>query len=237
MSTSFDLEFLNRPNSSTTTTNADTDTMSYADVAAKGPKQSDEEKVPAQVPEIMHEDSGVHSLESLSSVNDHVQSLPSTTSYADQQLAEERAEEARREAQQAADEMSKEAKDFMQHAEDDAKRLQKDASSKFDKFKSEAKETKSQFSKTVSAEASKAKKNAKETEEWADKNKSNPVVVGNAVVIAALGALLGTGAYRMHKANTLTWNVVGAWAGAVGLFAVGDYFVSQYFFKKYPPKN
>jgi len=62
------------------------------------------------------------------------------------------------------------------------------------------------------------------------------VVIGNAVVITALAGLLGVGAYRLHKANALTWKVTGAWAGAVGLFAVGDYFVSQYFFKKYPPK-
>jgi len=119
--------------------------------------------------------------------------------------------------------MSREAKDFMAHAEADARRLQTETSSK--------------AKGKMSAAAGKAKKGARETEEWADKNKRNPVVVGNAVVIAALGALLGTGAYRMHKANTLTWNVVGAWTGAVGLFAVGDYFVSQYFFKKYPPKN
>ena len=66
-----------------------------------------------------------------------------------------------------------------------------------------------------------------------NKNKNNPVVIGNAVVIAALGVLLGTGAYRMHKANTLTWNVAGAWAGAVGLFAVGDYYVSQYVYTHY----
>ncbi|CAK4033959.1 transport BET1 [Lecanosticta acicola] len=225
--------------------------MSYADVAAKGPKQSNEEKptrVPPHVPEIMHEDSGVHSLESLESQNDHVQSLPSIASYADQQLAEERAEEARREGKKAADEISKEAKDFMQHAEEDAKRLEKDASGKaqsygkaaekkFEQFKGEAKEVKDQAGKTLRNDAEAAKKNAKKAEEWGEKNKNNPVVIGNAVVIAALGALLGSGAYKMHKTNTLTWNVVGAWAGAVGLFAVGDYYVSQYFFKKYPPKN
>lgn len=190
------------------------------------------------MPEIMHEDSGVHSLDSLNSLNDHVQSLPSESSYADQQLMEERAQEARREGKRAADEMTKEAKDFMQHAEEDAQRLEKDASSKaqrysqtaekkYQEFKGQAKEVKDQVGKTMSKDAEKAKKNAKDAEVWAEKNKNNPVVIGNAVVIAALSALLGSGAYRMHKANTLTWNVVGAWAGAVGLFAVGDYYVSQ----------
>lgn len=101
--------------------------------------------------------------------------------------------------------MKSESKSFSQKTE-----------KKFDQAKGKAKE-----------EWQQAKKDGKKAEDWAEKNKNNPVVVGNAVVIAALGALLGTGAYRMHKSNTLTWNVVGAWAGAVGIFAVGDYYVSQ----------
>ncbi|KXT05450.1 hypothetical protein AC578_11043, partial [Pseudocercospora eumusae] len=208
---------------------------SYADIAAKGPKQSDEEAY--AVPEIMHEDSGVHSLESLNSVNDHVQSLPSTTSYADQQLAEERAEEARREAERKADHVTRETHDFMQRAEASAKELGKDFKSESKTFSQKTEKKYEQAKGKAKEEWQQAKKDGKKAEDWAEKNKNNPVVVGNAVVIAALGALLGTGAYRMHKSNTLTWNVVGAWAGAVGLFAVGDYYVSQYFFKKYPPKN
>lgn len=195
-------------------------------------------RVPSQVPEIMHEDSGVHSLESLESQNEHIQSIPSNVSYADQQLAEERAEETRRQAKQSADELSKEAQDFMQRAEEDAQRLEDEAAQKaktfgksaekeYEQLKSKAKEVRDQASKTLRADAQAAKKNAKAAEQWGEKNKNNPVVIGNAVVIAAMGALLGTGAYKMHKANTLTWNVVGAWAGAVGLFAVGDYYVSQ----------
>lgn len=58
-------------------------------------------------------------------------------------------------------------------------------------------------------------------------NSDNPVFVGNAVTIAALGGLLGFGAYRKHQAGELTWKVAGLWAGAVGLFGVADYYVSQ----------
>ena len=58
-------------------------------------------------------------------------------------------------------------------------------------------------------------------------NSDNPVFVGNAVTIAALGGLLGFGAYRKHIAGELTWKVAGLWAGAVGLFGVADYYVSQ----------
>jgi hypothetical protein len=59
------------------------------------------------------------------------------------------------------------------------------------------------------------------------KNADNPVVLSNAVGLALLGTLLGVGAYRKHVRGELTGKVVAAWAGVVGLFGLGDYFVSQ----------
>jgi hypothetical protein len=53
------------------------------------------------------------------------------------------------------------------------------------------------------------------------------VVLGNAVVVGVLGTVLGVGAYRKYAAGELSWKVVGAWAGVVGLFAGADYYVSQ----------
>ena len=82
-----------------------------------------------------------------------------------------------------------------------------------------------------------AKARAKKDAEIAKKNADNPVVIGNVAGVAVLGTFLGVGAYRKYVRNELTWNVVGAWAGVVGLFALGDYYVSNYFFKKYPPKK
>ena len=58
-------------------------------------------------------------------------------------------------------------------------------------------------------------------------NSDNPIVVGNAITIAALGGLLGLGAYRKHVQGELTWKLAGLWAGAVGLFGVADYYVSS----------
>lgn len=83
----------------------------------------------------------------------------------------------------------------------------------------------------------KAKERAKKDADIAKKNADNPVVLANAAGIAILGTALGVGAYRKWSRNELSWNVVGAWAGVVGLFALGDYYVSNYFFKKYPPKK
>ena len=73
--------------------------MSYAEMAARGPKQTDEEKMPHHVPEIEHSDSGVHSLDSLSSGSGEHLNL----SYADQQKASEDAAYAEEEAKREAD--------------------------------------------------------------------------------------------------------------------------------------
>ncbi|KAF2109928.1 hypothetical protein BDV96DRAFT_651494 [Lophiotrema nucula] len=83
----------------------------------------------------------------------------------------------------------------------------------------------------------KAKAKAKRGGHYAQQNADNPVVLANALTVGILGTVLGVGAYKKYVREELTWKVVGAWAGVVGLFAVGDYYVSQYFFKKYPPKK
>jgi ElaB/YqjD/DUF883 family membrane-anchored ribosome-binding protein len=263
--------------------------MSYADAASKGPAQPDAEKVPAPVPEIAHDDSDVHSIDSLNDSLHIVGGVNSIPSYADQQRTEEEAAKAKRATEQTANRVSNEAQDFKNKAESSAKQLGKDAdkglsktadkvenaaseaessakqlgkdadknlsqaadkaekdlskakdtaSKKYSEAKDVASEKYSEAKDVASKEYSKAKKElgagadkaeqkAKKAEQWAEKNKGNPVVIGNAVAISALAGFLGIGAYRLHKANALTWEVAGTWAGVVGLFAVGDYFVSQ----------
>ncbi|KAG9769963.1 hypothetical protein KCU95_g16311, partial [Aureobasidium melanogenum] len=83
----------------------------------------------------------------------------------------------------------------------------------------------------------KAKQKAQKAAEKAKANSDNPVILGNTIAVVALGGLLGFGAYRKYTAGELTWKVAGAWAGIVGVFALGDYYASKFLFKKYPPKN
>jgi ElaB/YqjD/DUF883 family membrane-anchored ribosome-binding protein len=245
--------------------------MSYADAAASGPAQSDADKVPAPVPEIAHDDSDVHSIDSLNDSLHIVGGVNSIPSYADQQRAEEEAAEARRAVEKTANKVGREAQDFKDRAESSAKQLGKDAdrnlsqaadkadrnlsqakdkaekdisqakdvagekyaeakdvaSEKYSQAKDVASKEYSKAKKELGAGADKAEEKAKKAEQWADKNKGNPVVVGNAVAISVLAGFLGVGAYRLHKADALTWKVAGTWTGVVGLFAVGDYFVSQ----------
>ncbi|KAJ5081294.1 hypothetical protein NUU61_009558 [Penicillium alfredii] len=68
-------------------------------------------------------------------------------------------------------------------------------------------------------------------------NSDNPVFIGNALVATLVGAGLGFGAYRQHVQGKLSWELVGLSAGAVGAFGVVDYFVSKWFLQnKFPPK-
>ncbi|CRG89018.1 hypothetical protein PISL3812_06053 [Talaromyces islandicus] len=72
-----------------------------------------------------------------------------------------------------------------------------------------------------------ASKKAKAKAEGIRKNADNPVYIGNAIIAAAVSAGLGYGAYRKHTEGNLSWELASAWAGAVGLFAGVDYFVSN----------
>jgi hypothetical protein len=73
-----------------------------------------------------------------------------------------------------------------------------------------------------------AKAKAKKVAGHIERNSDNPVYVGNALAVVALSLGLGFGAYRKYAAGELTWKVVAAWTGVVGLFAAGDYYLSQY---------
>lgn len=192
--------------------------------------------MPDPVPEILHDDdSGVHSIDSLTSGSSSNNTIPS---FADQQLAHERGEQASQRADAAADHIAEEAKEFTRHAEQDladlesrtkknAQKVEQSAKEKSAKFREQAGETYEDVKKEAKSGAKTIKQEAKDADVWAGKNKGNPVVIGNVVVMTAMAGLLGVGAYRMHQQGTLTWKVAGAWTGVVGLFAVGDYYVSQ----------
>ncbi|OCK84292.1 hypothetical protein K432DRAFT_461853 [Lepidopterella palustris CBS 459.81] len=114
-----------------------------------------------------------------------------------------------------------------------AGRLEREAEARERQAESAAADAKSKAEDAKDKAKTKAGRGANRARENAD----NPVVLGNAITVGLLGTALGVGAYRKYTAGELTWKVVGAWAGIVGLFAVGDYYVSQFLFKKYPPKK
>ncbi|EED15581.1 conserved hypothetical protein [Talaromyces stipitatus ATCC 10500] len=90
----------------------------------------------------------------------------------------------------------------------------------------------------AAAAAASGKKGKKSKAQGLSKNAQNPVYLGNAFIITALSAALGYSAYRKHTEGKLSWEVTGIWAGAVGLFAGADYFVSKWLIQnKYPKKD
>ena len=145
--------------------------------------------------------------------------------------AKDKFDKTSREAKNKYDDASEEAKDKYDETSHEAKQkydeVSHEAKDKYEELSHEAKDKYKEAKKVANKKASQAKSKAKEAEKEMRENSDNPVVVGNAVVIAALSAALGFGAYRKYAAGELTWKVAGAWAGVVGLFAAGDYYLSQ----------
>lgn len=55
----------------------------------------------------------------------------------------------------------------------------------------------------------------------------NPIVA-NAVIVAAVSAVLGFTGFKKHQAGQLSWKVVGVWSAFVAAFGTADYFVSRF---------
>ncbi|KAF2860477.1 hypothetical protein K470DRAFT_257927 [Piedraia hortae CBS 480.64] len=150
------------------------------------------------------------------------------------QLSKEVSDEVDKASKVAGQTLDKYAKEFSQKTEE----LSKEASNDYDKAKASAARSYESAKKELREDGKKVEQIGRDAEDWAEKNKGNPVVIGNAVVMGVVAAALGAGAYRMNQAGTLTWKVAGTWAGIVGVFAVSDYYLSQWLFRnKYPPKK
>lgn len=96
-----------------------------------------------------------------------------------------------------------------------------DAKIQADKAAQQAKE---RATKTKNAAKEKAGLAGKRVRENAD----NPVVLGNALLVGLGGLGLGWFAYRKYTAGEFNWRLGGILAGAVGLFAAADIYVSRY---------
>jgi Family of unknown function (DUF5353) len=103
-------------------------------------------------------------------------------------------------------------------------RLEREAQAAEARAKEELANASKEFKEKSKSAKAKARKEASTLQE----NSDNPVFIGNAIAVVGLSAGLGFGAYRKYAAGELTWKVVGAWTGLVGLFAVGDFYLSQY---------
>lgn len=69
------------------------------------------------------------------------------------------------------------------------------------------------------------------------KNTDNPVLLGNAVVTAALAGVLGWTGYRWYQQGVAGSKIFGGAIAAIGVFATADYFGSRWLLSKHPPRN
>jgi hypothetical protein len=119
--------------------------------------------------------------------------------------------------------------------ESQAERLEHEA----EDFEHDAEKKGKEASKKAKAKYHAAKKDAESTAHRASKklrdNSDNPVYIGNMVAVATVSAVLGFGAYNKYSNGELDWKVAGIWGGAVGAFAVGDYYLSQCVFRVFVP--
>ncbi|KAL8678629.1 MAG: hypothetical protein Q9186_005019 [Xanthomendoza sp. 1 TL-2023] len=217
-----------------------------------GPRQysrdTSEDRAPAQ-PSIENTESSASSLVDVDSP--HISSVPSdyesqptkTKTQADRmaheaedkareesakasQKTKETAAEADKKASEASAKASGKAKEFSEYASQKGDELGKDASDKYDKAK-----------KSAARNYREGKEEAKEKGNELSRNRDNPVVVGNAVIIGVGSVALGFAGYQKYAKGELSWEVVGLATAALGAFALGDYYLSQYLFKeKYPKK-
>ncbi|KAL8888643.1 MAG: hypothetical protein Q9215_003952 [Flavoplaca cf. flavocitrina] len=142
------------------------------------------------------------------------------------QKTKETAADADKKASEASSKASGKAKESSEYASEKADELSKDASNKYDKAK-----------KTAARNYRDGKEEAKEKGNELSRNRDNPVVVGNALVIGIGSVALGFVGYQKYAKGELSWEVAGITAAAVSAFAVGDYYLSQYLFREKFPKK
>ncbi|KAL9615469.1 MAG: hypothetical protein Q9167_000147 [Letrouitia subvulpina] len=132
------------------------------------------------------------------------------------QKSSEAANEASQKASEASSKVSGEGKKFSQYASEKGEAFSRDAKEEYEKVK-----------KSTSKGYRDGKQEAKEKGNELSRNRDNPVVIGNAIIIALVSAGLGFGAYKKYTQGELDWKLAGATAAVVGAFSVGDYYLSQ----------
>ncbi|KAL8963230.1 MAG: hypothetical protein Q9193_000481 [Seirophora villosa] len=148
------------------------------------------------------------------------------TSSQASQKTKETAAEADKKASEASSKASSKAKEFSEYASEKSEELSQEAGDKYDKAK-----------KSAVRNYQEGKEEAREKGNELSRNRDNPVVVGNAVIIGVGSVALGFTAYQKYAQGELSWKLAGITAAAVGAFAVGDYYASQYLFKNRYPKK
>lgn len=179
---------------------------SYADIAAKGPKQSPEEAAAPQPPQVVPAESASSTISLVDVDSASVRTVPSDFLEQDIQTTtqSERIE--------------------LEHEKDRAVREAKEAAAK---AKAKAKETRDKA-------ASKARQaDSWLTRQFSDMSDgaSSLLVVTNVLAVAGLSAFLGYRAWGLYEGGRLSWQKVGLGLGIVGAVGVVEGAFANYFQK------
>lgn len=132
------------------------------------------------------------------------------------QKTKETAADADKKASEVSSKASGKAKEFSDVASEKGDELSKDVSDKYDKAK-----------KSAARNYREGKEEVKDKGNELSRNRDNPVVVANAVVIGVGSVALGFAGYQKYAKGELSWEVAGITAAALSAFAIGDYYLSQ----------
>ncbi|KAL8743259.1 MAG: hypothetical protein Q9190_004379, partial [Brigantiaea leucoxantha] len=126
--------------------------------------------------------------------------------------AEDKARATSQKASEAGNEASQKASEASSKASGESKKFTEYASEKGEAFGKEAKDEYEKLKKSTSKGYREGKEGAKDKGSELSRNRDNPVVIGNAVVIALVSAGLGFGAYKKYTQGELDWKLAGATA-------------------------
>lgn len=165
----------------------------------------------APIPSSLNSSSSYENIDS-----EHLKSEASETTEQTKQKAKEASETTKEKADSFAQEAKEKGREASQYSKEKGSELADKTSEKYGQAK-----------RSANKGAKEAKEELKSAGQDLKENQDNPVYVANGMLIVAGSAALGYGAYTKHAAGQLDWQLVGTWAAAVGVLAVGDYYLSQ----------
>ena len=157
----------------------------------------------------------------------HLKSEASETADQAKEKTSEAADKTKQKSSEAADTTKEKSSEYAQTAKEKAREAADYTKEKSSEFADSAGKNYDSAKKSAEKNAKEAKKEIKSAGQDLSENRDNPVVIANGVLIVAGSAALGYGAYTKHIKGELDWQLAAITAGAVGVLAVGDYYLSQ----------
>ena len=141
--------------------------------------------------------------------------------------AAETYDETAQKTSEATEKTKEKSSDYLQTARERASEASKYSKEKGSEFADQAGDKYDHAKKRAATNAKEAQKEIKSAGQDISENRDNPVYVANGVLLVVGSAALGYGAYTKHVKGELDWQLAGLTAAAVGVLAVGDYYLSQ----------